>query len=364
MSKWNRRNTRRRRCVHADIVDNEEKVDQVCWPFLVPPFSQWVFMRFKTKILLCLVLCCILVPVAALADEGIDIAYAELMPLATTSMLLDVTRTDAGFVAVGERGHIVISSDGENWSQADVVPTRATLTSVFYAGTRLWAAGHDAVILTSGDGGKSWTQQFSGPDRQQAVMDIYFTDVSHGVATGSYGLFLTTVDGGKTWEDGVVDPENDFHLNKLINLNDGRRIIAGEAGLSYRSFDDGKTWEHMDLPYQGSMWGGISLPNNCILFFGLRGHVLETCDFGDSWRELETGIESSISGAAQDNGMLVLVGNGGAVLSREGDGPFVAHQHSSGVDFAAVLALGDHRFLLVGEEGTHQFPESSEVGDD
>ena len=186
-----------------------------------------------------------------------DVKYAEHMPLATESMLLDITRAGNTLVAVGERGHIVISTDGESWQQVEVVPTRSTLTSVFSVGNRLWAGGHDAVIITSGDGGETWTRQFFDPDRQQAVMDIYFTDENNGVAIGSYGLNLWTHDGGQTWEDATVDAENDFHLNSLVRFSDGRRLIAGEAGYSYRSYDDGETWEAIEMPYQGSMWGAL-----------------------------------------------------------------------------------------------------------
>ena len=297
------------------------------------------------------------------ADQGLDVEYAEHMPLATQSMLLDITLAGNILVAVGERGHIVRSTDGENWKQAQEVPTRSTLTAVFSVGDRLWAGGHDAVILTSGDGGETWTRQIFDPDRQQAVMDIYFTDENNGVAIGSYGLSLQTHDGGQTWEDATVDPESDFHLNSLLRFSDGRRMIAGEAGYSYRSYDDGETWAAIEMPYQGSMWGALKTNRGCVLFYGLRGHVMESCDFGFSWNELETGTESSISGAAEYDGLVLLAANSGTVLIRDDGGHFSVHHHSSGVDFAAVISLGDGNFLLVGEDGVHKYPESSNQGD-
>jgi photosystem II stability/assembly factor-like uncharacterized protein len=297
------------------------------------------------------------------AETGLDVEYAEHMPLATESMLLDITRAGDTLVAVGERGHIVISTDGESWQQVEVVPTRSTLTSVFSVGNRLWAGGHDAVIITSGDGGETWTRQFFDPDRQQAVMDIYFTDENNGVAIGSYGLNLWTHDGGQTWEDAAVDAENDFHLNSLVRFSDGRRLIAGEAGYSYRSYDDGETWEAIEMPYQGSMWGALKTNGGCVLFYGLRGHVLESCDFGSSWTELETGSESSISGAAEHDGLVLLAANSGTVLIRDDRGHFSVHHHSSGVDFSAVISLGDGNFLLAGEDGVHKYPETGNKGE-
>jgi photosystem II stability/assembly factor-like uncharacterized protein len=303
----------------------------------------------------------------ALAVSGddaseLDIDYAEKLPLVSHSMLLDITRAGDTLVAVGERGHVILSTDGKQWKQADVVPTRSTLTTVFATGGRLWAGGHDAVIITSGDGGNTWTREFFDPERQQAVMDIFFTDLDNGVAIGSYGLYLRTGDGGQTWEDATIDEEGGYHLNGMIRFEDGRRLIAGEAGYSYRSYDDGETWEMMDMPYLGSMWGALKLDEACALFYGLRGHVMKSCDFGTTWLELDTGIEASISGAAMHEGQVILAANSGMLLNKDDRNGFSAVKHSSGVDFAAALALGDGSFLLVGEDGVFSYPETAEGG--
>lgn len=308
------------------------------------------------------------IPLAAMADEagdGIDIDYSEIQPLATESLLLDIVRTPAGrLVAVGERGHVILSDDGQNWRQARVVPTRSTLTTIEAVGKRLWAAGHDTVIITSGDGGETWTREYYDPERQQAVMDLHFVDERSGIAMGAYGLYMTTDDGGETWVDDSVDPDNEYHLNDMVRFDDGRRIIAGEAGYSYRSPDDGENWEPLDLPYLGSMWGAQAVGEGCVLFYGLRGHILESCDFGESWDEVSADTLSSLSDAAYDQGQTVIVGNSGAVLVREGGGGdgFDVQVHSSGVDFASVLALGDGRFIMVGEDGVHHYPEQVAEG--
>ncbi|NNJ80472.1 MAG: hypothetical protein HKP19_14585 [Xanthomonadales bacterium] len=296
--------------------------------------------------------------------DDLDVDYAEHLPLVDRGTFLDITRHGDSYVAVGERGHIVLSRDGKSWTQAEVVPTRATLTTVSDSGGRLWAGGHDAVILTSGDGGTTWTRLFFDTERQQAVMDIYFTDQNNGVAIGSYGLYLKTMDGGETWEDITIDEEGGYHLNAMLRFDDGRRLIAGEAGYSYRSFDDGETWERLDLPYLGSMWGALQTSNDCVLFFGLRGHTLRSCDFGSTWTEVETGTESSISGGAAYDGQFLLAANSGTLLVREGNRDWQQIIHSSGVDFAAAIATDDGRFLLAGENGIFEFPESVAEGRD
>lgn len=291
------------------------------------------------------------------ADNHLDIEYAEQKPLAVESLLMDIIHFRDGYVAVGERGHVILSSDKITWTQAEHVPTRSTLTTVFAKGDRLWAAGHDAVILTSGDGGDTWTQLNFQPDRQQAVMDLHFTDPLNGVAIGSYGLYMITSDGGKSWEEAKVDEEIDYHLNSLVDMGDGRWLIAGEAGYSYRSYDGGQTWELMDMPYQGSMWGALASSDGCAMFYGLRGHVLETCDFGMTWKELVTGSQASVSDGAMYQEKVLLAANSGNLLIRDDSGTFSVYHHSSGVDFSGVLSIGDGSFLLVGEDGVHHYPE-------
>ena len=287
-----------------------------------------------------------------------DIEYAEIQPLAVESLLLDVVRIGDRLVAAGERGHIIYSDNGQDWVQAEAVPTRSTINKLFVQGDRLWAAGHDSVILTSRDHGKTWTRQHFAPERMQPIMDIYFSDAAHGLAIGAYGLMLVSDDGGQTWLDRSVNEEDDFHLNALVTRANDGYLIAGEAGYSYRSFDQGENWQNMDMPYQGSMFGAVETDDRCVLFFGLRGHVQKTCDFGDSWVELETGSETTMADAVGYQGKVLMAGNSGILLESDGDGGFSEYRHSSGVDFAGILHLGEGQFLLVGEEGVHHYPES------
>ncbi len=295
-------------------------------------------------------------------DTALDIEYAEHMPLATRSLLLDITNLpDGGFVAVGERGHVILSSDGDNWQQAEVVPTRSTLTTIAERDGRLWAAGHDSVILTSGDGGVTWTRQYFDPNRQQPIMDLHFFDARRGMAIGAYGLGLFSSDGGESWQERVINAQ-EWHNNAILVASESDILIAGEAGFSYRSRDNGERWETIEMPYPGSMFGIVDGVDGCVTVFGLRGHVQESCDFGDGWTELETGTESSIAGAVHVQGRTVMVGNSGLVLSREGNGPFKVEYHSSGTDFAAVVSDRRGRFLLVGENGVHHYPEQAEAG--
>ncbi|MEE4174043.1 MAG: YCF48-related protein [Xanthomonadales bacterium] len=289
------------------------------------------------------------------AQESDDPPPAERLPLAARSLLLDVTRDSEGrFVAVGERGHVVHSGDGREWTQAEHVPTRSTLTTVASQGNDLWAGGHDTAIIHSSDGGVTWDLVYYDPDRAQPVMDIHFVDAQTGYAIGAYGLMMKTLDGGQTWDEFEVSFDG-WHLNGLIDLGDGRLLITGEKGFSYLSQDAGETWETIDMPYPGSMFGAVRT-GGCIVVYGLRGNIQRTCDDGQSWEQLASPTENSLAGGAFREGETLLVGNSGQVVRIGADGAVSAEKHPSGVDFAAALPLDDGRWLLVGESGTHVYP--------
>jgi hypothetical protein len=60
---------------------------------------------------------------------------------------------------------------------------------------------------------------------------------------------------------------------------------------------------------------------------------------------------------------LILVGNSGLVLTQDQVGNFSSTNHSGGGDFASVVATGTG-FLLVGEDGVHNYPETAETETD
>ena len=116
---------------------------------------------------------------------------------AASSLLLGVAEAGPRLVAVGHWGHVVLSDDGgESWRQAKSVPTRATLTAVYFVDARQgWAVGHDAIILHSNDGGESWQLQQFAPDLETPLFSLWFENARHGLAVGAYGMAFRTRDG-------------------------------------------------------------------------------------------------------------------------------------------------------------------------
>src|SRR5229473_402837 len=64
-------------------------------------------------------------------------------------------------------------------------------------GNVLWVGGVDEMLARSQDGGETWRAWKAGPER---VIDVVFTDASHGLRRTLSGVEITE-DGGTHWSD-------------------------------------------------------------------------------------------------------------------------------------------------------------------
>ncbi len=347
--------------------------------------------------------------IEVLAADPLD-RPVEIMPMAQNSLMLDMTQSGDRVIAVGERGHVLISTDGSEWRQSGGVPLRSTLTAVTSIASHVWAVGHDGVILHSGDAGEHWEIQRRDPRGQPAagvdtndirqgapLLDVLFTDADHGLAIGAYSLLLTTNDGGKTWtgsrintidtgkaaaaaakteaeqaahsendlessvfsaDELTIGMETDAHLNAIARTASGGFVIVGERGAIFRSRDGGRSWIRSQLPYDGSMFGIVGYEGDHVLAFGLRGHVFESTDLGENWTEIQTDSELSLmGGSALANGGVVIGGANGIVLHRARDSePLVISTEKQAGTIAKVLPAGaGGELLIAGENGLSRF---------
>lgn len=292
----------------------------------------------------------------ALLAAGTTGAAESSVPatLAPKSLLLAATRAGDKLVAVGDRGHVLLSADqGRTWTQSST-PTRALLTGVSFPDARHgWAVGHDGVILATGDGGLTWTRQDNGKDLEAVYLDVHFLDLNRGIAVGAYGKFVVTADGGKNWS-AAKPVEDEVHYNRITAGTDGYLYLAGEGGLLLVSRDGGKDWIKAELPYNGSLFGALPLDNGRVVVYGLRGHILRTEDHGAAWSEENSTVPVLIMGGTHlATGPVVLAGQGGNFfVSRDGGRTFTHWKPADfGTSIAGVIDAGDGTLLTVGEAG-------------
>ena len=312
-------------------------------------------------------------------------ANAEIMPIKQMMQALytDITKSSIGAVAVGERGHILYSENMLDWKQSSS-PTRSLLTNAFSLGNHVWAVGHEQVILHSSDGGITWARQYLKLDAFGPLLDVLFIDDQRGLAIGVEGTILSSNDGGASWTESVITDklieaaavevtvvevadsnvasddmgvdETPPHLNAIANSAIGLMIV-GENGAVFSSSDQGASWVRRTLPYNGSMFGVITLDDGSMAAFGLNGNVFQTDDLGVTWRKLNSDTDASImGGAAASNGRAVFVGARGFVLTKGTDTNDLAKfVFQDGGSLAGVLPISDDEFVVIGENGIKTF---------
>lgn len=283
---------------------------------------------------------------------------ATMTPLASKSLLQGIARAGNRLVAVGQRGHVVVSTDGgETWKQSPV-PVSSDLTAVHFVDDRKgWAVGHDGVILATADAGATWTLQLDGQRANAALLadierkaaaqpasdamkallaeakrnveqgadkpflDVWFADASTGYAVGAFNLIFRTADGGKTWEPWFDRTENPKFLNLYaVRPAGGALFVVGEAGLVLKLDPAAQRLRAVDLPYKGTLFGVLGGPD-VVLVYGLRGNVFRSEDAGKSWTKVEnTGLPATIAAGAMlaDGG--IALGDVSGRVARSGDG--------------------------------------------
>ncbi|HRE61838.1 MAG TPA: YCF48-related protein [Micropepsaceae bacterium] len=339
-----------------------------------------------------------------LAAGGAENGYAEPSGLIASNLLIGAAHAGSRLVAVGEFGHIILSDDnGATWRQARAVPTRATLTSVYFVDASTgWAAGHDTTVLKTTDGGETWTLQYdreisllqpdppplapppvdSGVEDEfaeeddgglgsSAIMDagaelyemrpdtpvltLVFADANTGVVAGAFGFAAITNDGGATWDKRRLSSavDDDYHLNGAFTGPNGSLFIAGEAGYIYRSLDKGANWDLIATGYDGSLWGGMALSDGTLLAYGMRGNVWRSTDLGSTWTKAETSTpESLASGVELADGRIVMVGLGGTIIVSSDKGlTWSVTNRADRKGLSAVLEAAPGQIAVFGEMG-------------
>ena len=278
---------------------------------------------------------------------------ARMEPMAADTLINAVTPVGNKLVAVGAWGHVLVSEDqGKTWVQMQT-PVNVTLTAVRFVDDKLgFATGHDAVILRTEDGGKTWAIVQYDPAAETPLFDIHMTDAQNGFAVGAYALMMTTSDGGKTW---VRKPlgDLDLHLNAIATAKDGKVWISGEAGHVFVA-DAGLTQiQDIETPYSGSFWNVLPLSDGSVIAMGLRGNIWRTTDQGATWTQAAVDTIASLqSGIELKDGRVVLVGLEGTVLvSNDKGASFKPLKRSERAGLTAALQLADGRVLLFGEGG-------------
>lgn len=183
-------------------------------------------------------------------DSGQSWTPVKVTLSAIANKLVRVRIFDDGSAwAVGEMGAALRSTDrGATWKRMTPEEDEAW-NDVFVRGDRAWLVGEFGRINESKDGARSWTS-IASPVKS-SLMAIAFRDEQHGVAVGVDGVVVTTSDGGDTWT--AARPASPAHLFDLAW--DGRQWLAvGERGVLLIGDATGANWRESRVTPGNRQW--------------------------------------------------------------------------------------------------------------
>ncbi|TVR52258.1 MAG: DUF2341 domain-containing protein, partial [Puniceicoccaceae bacterium] len=259
-----------------------------------------------------------------------------------------------GFIAVGDEGTILVSSDGSSWTTA-ASGTGQALRAVATNGSKYVAVGGDyleGIVLESADG-QTWTDRT--PAGLESILYGVIWDGTRFVAVGGHwqtdtGIVMDSGD-GITWSEHTLNEVPTLHGV----ANDGGTLVAvgGDWLEPVILRNTGATsWTGAMVPSEETLYG-VGHANHLWLAFGERGTLLSSAD-GLDWTALESGTDFALRGAVWDGDDFTLVGDGGAILE-SGDGTAWTVQNPGTRVSLEDVDGGGLGLMTVGEKGAARF---------
>ncbi|MEN6391134.1 MAG: Ig-like domain-containing protein, partial [Syntrophomonas sp.] len=258
----------------------------------------------------------------AVGDGGVILTSSNLSSWSkpssgTTSDLLGVSTNGSSlFVAVGKNGTVVISSDnGASWSTTSGVSASNTTGCISYGGSTFLAFfGADCYISSNGT---AWTKKGT---TSSSINGLTYADSKFWAASNSV---LCSSDSGATWSG----YGGGGTLNSIISNNASYLISAGNSGTAYMTFYGGGTYDKNtyfpSYNYKSIGYGFI----DGSVFFVLVGAnsatgAIVTTETTASWNDKTTDYMPAgtpvLNAVCYGTTMFVAVGESGAILVSSG----------------------------------------------
>jgi len=247
------------------------------------------------------------------SDNGITWAASDNG--AGNGGLKSIAYNGSTYVAVGVSGRILSSQDGANWTSRTSGVSSGNLNKVIWADTQFVAVGGYNDIITSPDG-VTWTSRLSGAYPDPSMQSVAWNGsilVAVG-STGSTNKIMSSADGGASWTESHTAFSR---LDDVIWAN-GQFLVTGWTSYTYTSTNgtDWTTNSPTGIVVPGYLsfieWDGTQFVSNI-------ANLVYTSNDGIAWDAIEkTGLSENKIGfeamAWGDSGQVVGVGIEGMIL--------------------------------------------------
>jgi photosystem II stability/assembly factor-like uncharacterized protein len=198
--------------------------------------------------------------------------------------------------AVGDTGILLSTTDGgTTWTSIPTGVSVALTTLSFGDSLHGWVIGEGGTTLETLDGGQTWRVTRQGTtERLQAVS---FVDDQTGWASSWEGNIWHTIDGGMNWIKQFS--ESPKRLRGLTMANAFRGWAVGDSGLVLATQNGGATWAPQASGTQRNLWNVFEGDAQHAWACGAGRTIAQTSNGGSSWNTFSmTWPDSEITGLA------------------------------------------------------------------
>ena len=221
----------------------------------------------------------------------------------------------------------VTTNGGKSWTKNSLDSLRDIHAAYFVDEKVGFMYGKDfkyiMKLFRTDNQGESWERipipVFSGQD-ENSIMDIKFLDQQHGYAVGSAGNILTTQDGGKTWST----RNQGYPFFYTCDFVDDKNGYASSGKGFFKTTDGGNSWQYaegsdslviLDMDFKNVDDG---------IFYGFRNNYFHVKDGATKIEPIELPVNfMSLSEAIVEGDSLFISGTTiapfGNVLLKSGD---------------------------------------------
>ena len=267
--------------------------------------------------------------------------YWPSSPPATGNKLYGVTYSpEQGlFLAVGEVGTILTSSDGQTWETQNA-GTDIWLGDITSANTFVTVGGY-GTVLTSPDG-TTWTSATS-PN----ILHLNGVAFGNGVyvAVGVSGVIIKSSN-GTTWTTAASGTSN---FLQGVTYGNGTFVAVGGSGEILTS-PNGTNWTDRSLMAATYFLQAVAYGNSTFVTVGSSGKILTSSD-GISWTARDSGTTNSLLGVAYGDNTFAAVGDAGTILTSPDGITWTTRTPSTSARLQGVTH-GNNIFVVVGDFGT------------
>ncbi len=270
----------------------------------------------------------------------------------TAQNLWGVAYGNNHYLAVGEAGTILRSSDGTAWAPVVSGSTNWLLAATYGHGQ--WIVVGDAgLVLTSPDA-ETWTARpISGAPRLNAVIATPVGYVTVGEAGRRYysadgeswtALSNATYGGTTVWLRGLVYDEG------FVRSSGDAGFIGSDAQWQSGNYKGTVTFDN-DVPVAlTNPVEGLAVANGTRVAVG-HGGVIQTARRTFTWRQRPSGTSAGLRAVTSFRGRFLAVGDNGTILRSE-TGETWSALNSGNTQSLVAITPGPQGVVVVGYQGT------------